>query len=118
MLIDLFGVPGRNIEMPRIFGHGSERATQAGQKKRGRTEKDLFAFSEEVGRLYTESILSEEVECLCVGSILSEEMGELHAERILSEEAGWLHAGPVLSEGQSVELTVETRKTPQDFKKS
>ena len=102
LLIDLFGVPGRNIEMPRIFGHGSERARQ---KKRGRTEKDLFAFSEEVGRLYTESILSEEVECLCVGSILSEEMGELHA-------------GLVLSEGQSVELTVETQKTPQDFKKS
>ena len=78
LLLDLFGVPGRNIEMPRIVGHGSERATGGTEKTREDREGFIRVFGRSRAAVYG-SILSEEVECLCVGSILSEEMGELRA---------------------------------------
>ena len=52
LLIDLFGVPGRNIEMPRIFGHGSERATGGTEKTREDREGFIRIFGRSRAAVY------------------------------------------------------------------
>ena len=57
MLIDLFGVPGRNIEMPRIFGHGSERATGGTEKTREGREGFICVFGRSRAAAYGVDII-------------------------------------------------------------